>query len=104
MRLKGGDSVKKNQPRKRKKSILLRVAIVAFSVYVVVSIVQVQLQLNSAQSKLDKLDSQIRAQEETNKVLQDRADGELAEYLEQQARKNGMAKPGESIFIEIPHD
>ena len=96
--------MKKTRTRKRKKSMILRVAIVAFSVYVVVSIVQVQLQLNSAQNKLDKLDSQIRAQEEVNKVLQERADGELDEYLEQQARKNGMAKPGESIFIEIPND
>lgn len=88
---------------KRKKSIVLRVALVAFAVYVVVSMVQMQLQLNHGQEKLDKLNEQITAQQEINAELQSKQ-ASYAEYLEQQARKQGMARPGETILVEIPNE
>lgn len=95
--------MKNTKAAKRRKSIVLRVAIVAFTVYVVVSMVQLQLQLSSAQERLDKLNEQTAAQEEINAVLQDQIDNSEA-YKEQQARKQGMAKPGETILVEIPND
>ncbi len=95
--------MKNAKSAKRRKSIILRVAVVAFTVYVVVSMVQLQLQLSSAQERLDKLNEQTAAQEEINAVLQDQIDNSDA-YKEQQARKQGMAKPGETILVEIPND
>ena len=95
--------MKAKRAGKRKKSIVLRVAIVAFTVYVVVSMVQLQLQLNTAQEKLDKLNEQTAAQEELNAALQAQKEN-AAKYLEEQARKQGMAKPGETILVEIPKD
>lgn len=95
--------MKAKRAAKRKKSIVLRVAIVAFTVYVVVSMVQLQLQLNTAQEKLDKLNEQTAAQEELNAALQAQKEN-AAKYLEEQARKQGMAKPGETILVEIPKD
>ncbi len=95
--------MKSKKAAKRRKSMILRVAVVAFTVYVVVSMVQLTLQLNSAQEKLDKLNDKTAAQEEINEVLQDQIDNSEA-YKEQQARKQGMARPGETILVEIPND
>ncbi len=95
--------MKSRKAAKRKKSVLLRVAIVAFAVYVVASMVQLQLQLSNAQERLDKLNEQTAAQEEINEVLQDQIDNSDT-YKEQQARKQGMARPGETILVEIPND
>ena len=77
------------------------VAIAAFAVYVVVSIVQIQLQLNRGQEQLDDFNSKISQTKEVNALLQDKLDG-YEEYLEQQARKQGLVKPGETVFVEIP--
>lgn len=95
--------MKKAKTAKRNKNIILRVAIVAFTVYVVVSMVQLQLQLSNAQERLDKLNEQTAKQVEVNEVLQDQIDNSDA-YKEQQARKQGMARPGETILVEIPND
>ncbi|MBQ7038511.1 MAG: septum formation initiator family protein [Clostridia bacterium] len=95
--------MKSKKAAKRRKSVLLRVAIVAFAVYVVVSMVQLQLQLSNAQERLDKLNEQTAAQMESNEVLQEQIDNSDA-YKEQQARKQGMARPGETILVEIPND
>ena len=85
----------------KRKSILIRVALVALSLYAVVSLVQLQLQLNKGRERLDNLNRRLEEQQNTNVVLQDKLDG-YQEYLEQQARKQGMAKPGETILVEIP--
>lgn len=95
--------MKSKKAAKHRKSVLLRVAVVAFAVYVVVSMVQLQLQLSNAQERLDKLNEQTAAQEEINEVLQDQIDNSDT-YKEQQARKQGMARPGETILVEIPND
>ncbi len=87
----------------RKKSLLLRIALLALSVYVVISLVQLQLQLDEGQQRLDKLNEQLDEQLDTNVVLLDKLDS-YEEYLEQQARKQGMAKPGETILVEIPSE
>ncbi len=87
--------------KKRRKSAILRIAIAAFAVYVVVSIIQIQLQLNRGQEQWDDLNSKISQTKEVNAVLQDKLDG-YEEYLEQQARKQGLVKPGETVFVEIP--
>ena len=85
----------------KKKSILIRVALLALSLYAVVSLVQLQLQLNKGHERLEDLNRRLEEQQDTNVVLQDKLDG-YEEYLEQQARKQGMAKPGETILVEIP--
>lgn len=87
----------------RKKSLLLRIALLALSVYVVISLVQLQLQLNEGRQRLDDLNAQLDKQLDTNVVLQDKLNS-YEEYLEQQARKQGLAKPGETILVEIPSE
>ncbi len=87
----------------KRKSLLVRVAVLALSVYVIVSLVQLQMQLDEGQRRLDELNAQCAEQENQNIVLQAQLDG-YEEFLEQQARKQGMAKPGETILVEIPSE
>lgn len=85
----------------RKKSLFIKIAVIALVIYAAVSIIQLQLQIRDSQQQLDSLTARLDAQASTNEELQEQIDNyEL--YLEQQARKQGMAKPGETVFIEIP--
>ncbi len=88
---------------KKRTSFLLRLALVAFSVFMIVGIVKVLVQTDELQERLDKLDEQTAAQQEINAALENRLEN-TDEYLESEARKNGMAKPGESVWIEIPNN
>ena len=85
--------------RKRKKSIFLRIALPAFSVYVVVMLVQLQMEITDRQDRIAALDDQIRQQELENDNLQKQTDN-YEYYLEQKAREQGYARPGETIFKE----
>ena len=91
--------MKNKRTAKRRKSTMLRVAVVAFAVYVVVSIIQLSLQINNAQERLDNMNAQTAAQLEENAALQEQIDNSDG-YKEQQAYKQGKAKPGETIFYE----
>ena len=64
--------------KKKKKSIFLRIALLAFSVYVIVMLIQLQLQINKSDN--------------------------YEKYQEQQARKQGLTRPEELILVEVPGD
>lgn len=85
--------------KRKKKSIFLRIALVAFSVYVVVMLVQLQMEITDRQNKIAALDDQIRQQEMENDNLQKQSDN-YEYYREQKAREQGYARPGETIFKE----
>ena len=86
-----------------RKSITARIALLALIVYAVVSLIQLQLQLDEGQRLLDSVNNRVTDQLTLNADLQDQIDN-YETYLEQQARKQGMAKPGETVLIEIPKD
>ena len=70
--------------RKQKSSFLLRIAIFAFSIYILAALVNQQVQI-----------AQIRH------VLED-SENQSDEYIEQYVRRElGYAKPGERIFVNI---
>lgn len=87
----------------KRKSIAVRIAVLALIVYAVVSLIQLQLQLDEGQRLLDSVNNRVTDQLTLNADLQDQIDN-YETYLEQQARKQGMAKPGETVLIEIPKD
>ena len=89
--------------RKKKKSIFLRVALLAFSVYVLVSLVQLQMDIQKRQQQLDDINEQIRVQTSLNEDVQNKTD-HYERYLEEKSREQGMARPGETIYKEIPAD
>ena len=83
--------------KKRKKSIFLRVALAAFSVYVIIMLIQLQLEINNRQKKIaelntlaEQLSREIEELEHKNENYED--------YLEEKAREN-MARQGETIYI-----
>lgn len=86
-----------------RKNIAVRIALLALIVYAVVSLIQLQLQLDEGQRLLDSVNNRVTDQLTLNADLQDQIDN-YETYLEQQARKQGMAKPGETVLIEIPKD
>ena len=86
---------------KEKQSIVFRVAVAALLVWVIISLFQLQIDIKGKRSELSDLQAQIVAQQRINEELEgENADD--AEYLEQQARNKGLAKPGEIIYKEIP--
>ncbi len=88
--------------RRKKKNILLRVAVVAFSIYVVVTLIQLRMEINRIETEqIDVLKDKISEQKRANENLERQTDN-LEEYLEQQAREQGWALPGEVILMEIP--
>lgn len=93
----------KAERKKKKRSIFLRVALLAFSVYVVVTLVQLQLELKEKKDQENAILAEIERQERLNEDLQNKLEN-VDEYLEQQARENGKARPGEQIYQEIPGD
>ena len=96
--------------KKKKKSIFLRVALAAFSIYVVVMLVQLQLEFSEQQkdynqktAAAEKLKKEIEELKKQSKVFRNRYKNNNSEdYMEEKAREQGMARPGETIYIEIP--
>ena len=88
--------------KRKKKSVLLRIAVVAFSIYVIVTLVQLRMEINRIETdQIDVLKDKISEQKRANENLERQTEN-LEEYLEQQAREQGWALPGEVILMEIP--
>ena len=88
--------------KRKKKNILLRIAVVIFSIYVIVTLVQLRLEINRMETEqVDVLKDKITEQKRANENLRRQTEN-LEEYLEQQAREQGWALPGEVILMEIP--
>lgn len=88
----------------KKKSLFFRIALVALAVYIVVSLIQLNLQLNEKQQLLNDWIRKTEQQNLLNTDLQSQGEN-YEDYLEQQAREEqGMAKPGETVLYEVPED
>lgn len=87
--------------KRKKKSIFLRIALLAFSVYVIVMLVQLQQELSQQKRDLDAYNQAIKNQEMLNEDLKNQTINNQA-YLDQKARDQNMARPGESVYKEIP--
>lgn len=91
--------------KKRRKSVLLRIAIFAFTVYAVALLVNQQVSIAQKKQQLAAVKQQIQVQEIQNDDLQNAVttgkDGN-SEYMERAAREGlDYAKPGERIFVNI---
>ncbi len=87
----------------KKKSVLLRIALVALAVYIVASFFRLRLELNEREQVLQNSSNSVQAKKDQIVVLNDKlsnADNDV----EQSVREKGMAKPGESIFAEVPSE
>lgn len=85
----------------KRRNRILWVAVLVFGVYVVVMLTQLQMERSDRQQVLDDMNTRIEEQQRQNEDLQDKIDN-YEKYLEEQVRQQGMARPGEIVFQEIP--
>lgn len=86
---------------KKKGNFLFKMALVVVSCYFLVMLVQLHLEIAERREQLDKLQAGIDYQAQINEDMQAMRDN-YESYLEQQAREQGLALPGETIFKEAP--
>jgi len=91
--------------KKQKGSFLLRTAVFAFAMYIVVALVQQQLLISQKRQELATVKQQIQVQEvkiEDIKHALSANTNENSDYIERVARESlNFAKPGERVFVNI---
>jgi cell division protein FtsB len=100
----GGCALKETgrEPKKKtKKRYVFRIALLCFAVYVGVTLVQLQLELDERQKVSEDYAQQIAEQQRQKEELENKNE-DYEKYLEERAREQGYARPGEIIFQEIP--
>ncbi len=104
------NTVKEITPKKlkKKKYILLYLAIVGFAFYAVITIINQSVQIADKKAELKELQQQINVVEIQTQYLQN-VQGyegeELAEYMEKIAKEEfGYISEGERIFINVAGD
>ncbi len=90
---------------RRKRNILLRIAVFAFAVYFLTLLVGQQAQIKKKQQELASVRQEIRVQEIKNEDLKGAASGGKdanSDYIERAAREGlDFAKPGERVYVNI---
>ena len=87
--------------KKKRKSIFLRIALLAFSLYVIITLVQLQMEIGNKKKQLDAVQENILLQQQLNGDLKSKLENP-DEYIEQEARDQNMVKPGEIVMQEVP--
>ncbi len=109
---KTSEKMKLTKRAKKKRNWILYIALVAFSLYIVVTIVDRQIRISQAQEELEELNNTIALQEieiEELKAVSDAIESDdldsFADYIERLAREElDYVKSGEIIFINIAGD
>ncbi len=87
--------------RKRRTSVVVKAALFCFALYAVVTIVQLQLDINQKKSELKEIESQISVVTSENDALRESlARGTSDAYIASIARENGYAVSGERVMID----
>lgn len=103
---------KLSKKTKKRQNWILYIAVIAFSLYIVVTIVDQQIQISNAKAELEELNNTISIQKIKNEELKQVADAVdsddldlFADYIEKVARVEfDYVKPGESVYVNIAGD
>ena len=91
--------------RKKGKNIFFKLAVLAFCAYVIVTLVNQQVQISQKREALDSLNQQISMQNIKNEQMKrvvESSEEENQTYIERVARESlDFAKQGERVFINI---
>ena len=88
--------------KKISKSLLLRLSLLVFVLYMVVTLLGQQAQIREKRRELDALDQQIVLQKLSNEETMAALESDDTAYIERIAREEfDYAKPGERVFINI---
>lgn len=89
-------------PMKKRKSIVARLAVAAFVLYIAVTLITKQAQISQQKATLAKLSEQLQQQQGTNAEMQRVLSENNDQYMASVARdKLGYAKPNERIYIDV---
>lgn len=86
--------------QKKKRSLLIRFALILFAGYIVVMLVNLQMQINEKQEVIDTKQAQIREYQNKNADLEEKVNNPDA-YLDQVARDGGFVSPNADVYIEV---
>lgn len=93
------------KPKRRKRSWILRIALFAFAVYIIVSIVNQQIQIGRKKQELSVVQQQLTVQNLKNEELKSVLDNDSAnsnDFIERKAREEfNYVKPNEKVFVNI---
>ncbi len=97
---------------RKRRNWILYIAVIAFSLYIVVTIIDQQIQITAAKAELEELNDKISIQEIKNEELKKVADAvdkddldSFSDYIEKVAREDlDYVKNGEIVFINIAGD
>lgn len=95
-----------NGKRKRRtRSWILRIALLIFAVYIIVSIINQQIQIGRKKQELSAVQQQLTVQNLKNEELKSVLENGTAssvDFIERKAREDlGYAKPNERVIVNI---
>lgn len=97
--------MKELKRQKSRKSILLSAAVFVFAAYILVALVNQQMEIREKRQQLQTAKQQIQIQEVKNDDLEhalSTGTDNSGDYIERKAREElNYAKPGERVFINI---
>lgn len=89
--------------KRRRKSLLLRLAVLSFAVYIAVVLIQQQLQIGRKKSEISSLKLQYQQQLGRDDELRRSLSESNDQYMESVARDTlGYAHPSERIYVNVP--
>ncbi len=89
--------------KKRRKSLLLRLAVFSFAVYIAVVLIQQQLEIGRKKTEISSLKLQYQQQLSRDDELQRSLSENNDQYMESVARDTlGYARPNEHIYVNVP--
>lgn len=95
--------MKATEQKKTKKGVFLKIAAIAFAVYLLYTLILMQANISGKQNELDELRQQYTESLIRNEELQKTLDSYgTDEFIEEQAReKLGYAYPEEHFYIDV---
>ena len=87
--------------RKRRSSMIVRVALLCFAVYAAFTIVRLQVDISRKSNELKEIQTEIDSVREENTALRESLElGNSDSYIASIARENGYAVSGERVMID----
>ena len=96
--------LKKGVKKKRQHSFILSLAIITVTGCLAISLVKLQININSQEKAVEQAQAAYEQQLAENEELKAMMDGDSDELIERVARENGYMYPDEKLFIASSSD
>jgi cell division protein FtsB len=89
--------------RKKRKSIVPRIIVLVFVVYISATLIKLQIDINAKKQEINSLNAQIQQQKKTNAELQSSLSANVdKDYVSKVAReKLGYGDPNEQFYVDV---